>query len=220
METESKPQRRARLAQVQKPALEHRLIRFLRHPLTVLFVGTVITSMAVPWLNTQSARARQIEDARQQKAMEILKGATADNARLNSVRSAFRVFEEEGGLTGSAELVEARRGELRKRVYDSYGEFEQSAWWWYWGIGREAELFGWLAKPDIAEFQKLAKQYQDNLSEASTLVQKPWRRYLSELKESPSEKEQPVVPQIETALGVKQAQRDELCARMVRLFLK
>lgn len=176
--------------------------------------------MAVPWLNTRSARARQVEEARQQKAMEILKGARDDNARLNIVRSAFQVFEKEGGLSGSAEVMEARRAELRKRVYDGYGEFEQGAWWWYWGIGREAELFGWLPAGDIASFRGLAKAYQENLEESSNLVQTPWRRYLSDVKETAAEKKQPLMPTIEGPLGKKQAERDELCARMVRLFLK
>jgi hypothetical protein len=219
MESEPRPARRARIEKKEKPK-SHWLPEALRHPLTVLFIGTVITSMAVPWLNARSARARQIEDARQQKALEILKGTTDDNARLNAVRSAFQVFEREGGLTGQAETIEARRAELRKRVYDGYGEFEQSAWWWYWNIGREAELFGWLPPGDIAEFRRLAQLYQDNLFECSNLVQAPWKKYLSDTKETATERKSALMPTIETPLGKKQAERDELCARMVRLFLK
>ncbi len=219
MEPETSPNRRPRIARASTKR-KHWLPDSLRHPLTVLFAGTVISSMAIPWLNARSARARQVEEARQLKAMEILRGAIADNTRLNSVRSAFNVFEKEGGLTGNPELVEERRAELRKRVYDSYGEFEQTAWWWYWGVAREAELFGWLPATDIATFRAVAQQYQDNLYECSAFVQRPWQRYLSEAKESPAEKKQPLMPAMESTLGKKQAERDLLCARMVRLFLK
>jgi hypothetical protein len=196
------------------------MLEFLRHPLTVLFVGTVISSLAIPWLNARSSRAQQIEVSQQQKALEILKNASLDNARLNSLRSAFNVFEKEGGLTGSADLVEERRTELRKRVYETYEEFEQSAWWWYWEIGREAELFGWLPKSAIPEFHALGKQYQDNLYECSVLIQRPWKRYLSDVNETASEKKQALMPSLEASLGSSQAQRDEICAKMVRLFLK
>lgn len=192
----------------------------LRHPLTVLLIGTIISSLAIPWLNARSTRARQIEEARQTKAMEILKGIGADNVRLNAVRSAFDVFEKEGGLAGNPVLTEERRVELRKRVYDSYGNFEQTAWWWYWEIGREAELFGWLPKSDIASFQALARRYQDNLFQSSTSIQKPWKRYLSETKESSAEKKTPLMPAVETELGRKQAERDQLGAEMIRLFLR
>lgn len=219
MEQDSIPQRRPRISRTPAPKA-HGLLTFLRHPLTILFAGTVISSFAIPWLNTRSAQARQIEESRQAKAMEILKEVSADNVRLNLVSSAFLMFEKEGGLTGSADVVEERRTELRKRVYEGYEAFEQSAWWWYWSIGREAELFGWLNAADTAEYRKLAKQYQDNLFESAKFVQLPWKRYLSEVKESASEKKQPLVPSIEPSLGKKQAERDELAARMVRLFIK
>lgn len=219
MEPDSPPPRRPRISRTPAPTANG-LLRFLRHPLTVLFAGTVISSLAIPWLNTRSAQARQVEEARQAKAMEILKSVGADNARLNSVNSAFLMFEKEGGLTGSAELVEERRTELRKRVYEGYEAFEQSAWWWYWGIGREAELFGWLSAADTAEYRRLAKLYQDNLFESSKFIQLPWKRYLSEVKESAAEKKHLLIPTIEPTLGKKQAERDELAARMVRLFIK
>jgi|GEM_PF-1413478 len=196
------------------------MLKTLRHPLTILLIGTIISSLAIPWLNARSTRARQIQDARQAKAMEIIKSIGADNVRLNSVRSAFDVFEKEGGLAGGNALIEERRLELRKRVYDSYGDFEQTAWWWYWEIGRESELFGWLPEADISSFQALAKRYQENLYQSTTSIQKPWRRYLSEVKESTSEKKIPLMPIIETELGRKQAERDELGAAMVRLFIK
>ncbi len=219
MEPDPKPHRRPRIAKNLNPT-PHWVIMLLRHPLMVLFAGTIISSIGIPWLNTRSAQARQVEESRQTKALEILKDSTNDNARLNSIGSAFGMFEKEGALTGSTELIEERRSELRKRVYEGYEAFEQSAWWWYWGIGREAELFGWLSPAEIAAYRQLAKQYQDNLYESSKLIQIPWRSYLAEVKESPTEKKQPLMPTIETSLGKKQAERDELAARMVRMFIK
>jgi hypothetical protein len=218
METKKRNLRRVAPSKA-KPSTFQLLLGFLRHPLTVLCIGTVITTLAVPWLNARSSVARQIAEARQAKALEVLKGVGSDNVRLNLVRSAFQVFEKEGGLTGTPEIIEQRRAELRKRVYDGYGEFEQTAWWWYWEIAREAELFGWLSPSKAAEFRQLAKQYSTNLSESVALVQIPWNRYLAESKETPAAKKQALMPTLEDSLGKKQAERDALADQMVRLFL-
>ena len=218
MEPTNRPVRRPRPTK-PKPKAVHWLLEFLRHPLTVLCIGTVITTLAVPWLNARSSVARQVSEARQTKALEVLKGVGSDNVRINLVRSAFNVFEREGGLSGTPEIVEQRRTELRKRVYDGYGEFEQTAWWWYWEIAREAELFGWLTPAKAAEFRGLAKQYEQNLYDSMALVQIPWKRYLAETKETVAEKRQPLMPGLDQSLGGKQAERDALADRMVRLFL-
>ncbi len=219
METKNRNLRRVTPSK-PKPSTMQLILGFLRHPLTVLCIGTVITTLAVPWLNARSSVATQIAQARQAKAMEVLKGVGSDNVRLNLVRSAFNVFEKEGGLSGTPEIIEQRRTELRKRVYDGYGQFEQTAWWWYWEIAREAELFGWLSAENAAEFRQLAKQYADNLYQSIALVQIPWGRYLAESKETQAAKKQPLMPGLEDALGKKQAERDALADQMVRLFLK
>jgi hypothetical protein len=220
VETEPAINRRRARRTPPKPSRFEWILKALRHPLTVLLMGTIITSLAIPWLNARSARARQIQEAQQAKAMEIIKSIGADNVRLNAVRSAFDVFEKEGGLTGGPALIEERRVELRKRVYDSYGDFEQTAWWWYGEIGREAELFGWLPKSDMSTFQTLATHYQENLLQSAAAIQKPWKRYLSQVNENTTDKKTPMMPAIESELGHKQAERDQLGAAMVRLFIK
>jgi hypothetical protein len=208
--------RRQRIARAEKK--KNLIAEAMRHPLILLMLGSILTSIIIPWLNARSARVEQVQLARADKAKEILKSVSADNARVNLMRAAFDTFEKEGGLVASIQLEE-RRTELRKRVYDGYNEFESTAWWWYWEIAREAEIFGWLSSGDLERLKKFCVEYQQNLEAVSKSIQRPWRRYLSEIKENASDKKLTVMPEVSSELGALQSKREAICKAMVQLFL-
>jgi len=185
----------------------------LRHPLMLLLAGTLLSSLIIPWINGRSARVERRQNGRQQKAVEVLRAAGQDTRRLNALRSAFDNYERDVGTASVAE----RRTELRRRVYELYGEFDGEAWWWYRAALREADVFDWLSGAEQQRMRELADGYEANLLKATgKILEGPWQRYLS--KEAGAADGEPVMPALNKQLGELQAQRDELTEKMVRVF--
>jgi hypothetical protein len=145
--------------------------------------------------------------------VEVLRAAGQDTRRLNALRSAFENYERD---TGTASVAE-RRAELRRRVYELYGEFDGDAWWWYRAALREADVFDWLTAPEQQRMRELADGYESNLLKATRVIlDGPWQRYLG--RQAGAADGEPVMPGLNKQLGELQAQRDVLTERMVRVF--
>lgn len=212
MPDESRP-RRTRTAAPPAPRLVPWWREILRHPLTLLLAGTLLSSLIIPWINGRSARVERRQNGRQTKAVEILRAAGQDTRRLNALRASFENYERD---TGTASVAD-RRAELRQRVYELYGEFDGDAWWWYRAALREADVFDWLTVPEQQQMRELADAYEANLLKATrSILDGPWQRYLG--KQAGAADGTPVMPALNRQLGELQAQRDVVTERMVRVF--
>ena len=156
-----------------------RFLSFIRHPLTVLVVGAVVTSILVPILSDRVNREKLLRERRLNIAMEIIKDNVETNRRLNSMVTALELFQKDNSGP-SARVVDyrAEQKELRGKIDQAYLEFDSQAWWWYSEIYSEAVVVNIISSRDLNELSRIRHEYGENLGESTRTLDGLWNPFL------------------------------------------
>jgi hypothetical protein len=152
-----------------------------RHPLMVssvaLLLGTVLTSLVVPWVTYQ----RTIREKRLEKALELLVHNAEVNQRLNTLLTTLEIFHNDNSGV-AARLVDYKEEQrtLRRVMMDRYLEFDASAWWWYGRARSEAAILRLTSSAEVKRIDDLAKAYESNLVSSTGTLNELWNRFLRE----------------------------------------
>ena len=110
----------------------------LRHPLTVLLTGTLLTYLLLPVISARLNRSRLLTEARLNRALEIISRSSEVEREINSLQTVLDTFHKDN-LSGLS-LQENRQSEqmrLRSEVQQRYLAFDNKAWWWYGNLHDE-----------------------------------------------------------------------------------
>ena len=66
-----------------------------KHPLTILLIGGVLSYLLVPWIREKSSHKRLLQEQRVDRACDVLKQGLIDDQQLNSIQTAFEIFNKE-----------------------------------------------------------------------------------------------------------------------------
>src|SRR5262245_49945760 len=89
-----------------------------RHPITILLVGAIISSLLIPSISHVIAERRENDLARRQKAAEILKAASKIDRQVHLIATAFENFEQDvTAYQLKDDEFKWEQKELRKQIY-------------------------------------------------------------------------------------------------------
>ena len=142
----------------------------------LLLLGTLLGSVLIPYMSSQSAHAREIEEVRSQRALAALHENYEVDRRLNLLLTTFGTFWSETDETNR----EARRPELRAKIYSLYEEFDRTGWWWFGEAWQTARILGLLDPNEVQEARKLSDEYRDSLREFTAALDPVWRMSLAQ----------------------------------------
>src|SRR5437588_12753899 len=103
------------------PSTKQNISGFLKHPLLITVIGTVVASAIIPGIvgrsNARAVRAK----ARIDQAIEVMNASNTVDMHLHKMKTAFEAFEKDA-LTASPEDYQKRRDELRTRIYSIHSD--------------------------------------------------------------------------------------------------
>lgn len=150
--------------------------RILKHPLFLLILGTLLGSVLIPFITSQAAHAREVEEVRSQRALSALQENYQVEERLNVLLTTFGTFWSETDDTNR----EARRPELRTKIYSVYEEFDRTGWWWFDEAWQTARILSLLSPSETQEAQKLSDDYRASLRTFTEAMDPVWKMSLAQ----------------------------------------
>jgi hypothetical protein len=61
----------------------------------LLLIGSVLSYLLIPWISEKSSHRRLLQERRVDKACDVLKQGLTDDEQLNSIMTAFEIFNKE-----------------------------------------------------------------------------------------------------------------------------
>ena len=195
-----------------------RLDPFLRHPLTLSLIGTLLGSLLIPWIVGRSSKQAALADTRVKQAMQVMATSNGVDATINKIKTAFESFEKDALSVEQQDEFVRRREDLRKRVYELYSDFDSSGWWWARNIYDQAHILHLIPPARLDKMNEYMGQYNNNLVETAHTIDIPWQAYLGTdtITHGPGAKE--IMPSLDKRLRNLQQQRDEIAGNMAALF--
>lgn len=195
-----------------------RLDPFLRHPLTLSLIGTLLGSLLVPWIVGRSSKQAALADTRVKQAIQVMATSNGVDTTINKIKTAFESFEKDALSVEQQDEFVRRREDLRKRVYELYSDFDSSGWWWARNIYDQAHILHLIPPARLDKMNEYMGQYNNNLVETAHTIDIPWQAYLGTdtITHGPGARE--IMPSLDKRLRNLQQQRDEIAGNMAALF--
>jgi hypothetical protein len=126
-----------------------RTIEALRHPLGLLILGSALSSLLIPWISSRSTEAKLLQEARLTRALEVGTHNRDFDSKLNGLLTYMEMFHTQNVRMKlkPAELKEAQTA-FRNKYTERYLALNETAWWWYGDITREAYLLRLTSEKD------------------------------------------------------------------------
>jgi hypothetical protein len=191
---------------------------FLRHPLTLSLIGTLLGSLLIPWIVGRSSKQAALADTRVKEAIQVMATSNGVDATVNKIKTAFESFEKDALSVEQQDEFLRRREDLRKRVYELYSDFDSTGWWWARNIYDQAHILHLIPSARLDKMNEYMGQYNNNLVETAHTIDIPWQAYLGTdtITHGPGSKE--LMPSLDKRLRDLQHQRDEIAGNMAALF--
>ena len=195
-----------------------RLDPFLRHPLTLSLIGTLLGSLLIPWIVGRSSKQAALADTRVKQAIQVMATSNGVDATINKIKTAFESFEKDALPVEQQDEFLRRREDLSKRVYELYSDFDSTGWWWARNIYDQAHILHLIPLARLDKMNENMGQYNNNLVETAHTIDIPWQAYLGTdaITHGPGAKE--IMPSLDKRLRNLQQQRDQIAGNMARLF--
>jgi hypothetical protein len=145
-----------------------KLVVFMGPPFPLLLVGTVLSYLFIPWISSRSTHRSLLQEERVKQATEILDQSLLVDKQLNSIRTAFELFEK--AAVSEPSQYKMAEAQLNSRFYDLYSEFNRHAWWWDHNLPVEARLLD-LPPGSEARIGTLHEEYVTNLMDSTHEVE-------------------------------------------------
>ena len=200
------------------PPTKQKIDQFLRHPLTLSIIGTLLGSLLIPWIVGRSSKEAALADTRVKQAIQVMATSNGVDATINKIKTAFEGFEKDALSIEEQDEFLRRREDLRRRVYDLYSDFDSTAWWWPRNIYDQARILHLISPARLDKLNDYIGQYNNNLVETAHTIDIPWQAYLGTdaIRHGPGAKE--VMPSLDKRLRNLQQQRGEIAGSMAALF--
>jgi hypothetical protein len=156
------------------------LTEALKHPLFLLIVGALITSLLIPYLNDQFNRTRVRQETSLRKVLEIGLHNTEFNSELNTLKTMMQSFHSQNVRLQLQpdELKEAQRN-FRDDFNARYLALDEKAWYWYWDLGREAEVLNLISPNKLQMLDADLNKYGANVTKSIEAMRPLWRALTS-----------------------------------------
>jgi len=149
----------------------------LRHPLFLLIMATVLTTIIVPKISYRL----KLKETRLKKALEIIEQSTEVNRRLNALLTTLEMFHKDNsGVAARLSDYKEEQKKLREIMMERYLEFDKVAWYWYSNVYTEAHLLGFVSVKELHIIGELVYRYEAKLIESTHSLDNLWNIFLRE----------------------------------------
>jgi hypothetical protein len=190
---------------------------WLRHPLTVLIFGSVLSATVIPWISARLNDRQLINDARLQLCKDILQKSMQNNQMLNSMNTSVNLFLKAKSFAVSAATAQREQDAELSKIDEQYHEFDKVAWWWYPGLPTEAKLLRIEVNPN-ADLQQQLKLYNEKLVAATDVLNGIWDLCVRQTCKASDPGVQIKLHEADGKLRNLQTERDTVTGRLVNLF--
>jgi hypothetical protein len=156
------------------------VIDSLGHPLTLLFLGGLLTYIIAPIVVGKINERKLLQETKQKKAMEIWSHNTEFNSKLNALKTQLQSYHSQNVRLqlDPPELKEAQK-EFRRDFNRRYLELDEMAWWWYRTVQREANSSALVPRNQLPRVNADLDKYGENVNTSIGLLRPMWRALTS-----------------------------------------
>lgn len=153
---------------------------FLRHPLLLLVVGTIIGSILIPYFSERATKKKVLQEARLRKAVDIVDTNTRTVSQLNSLSTRVAMFHENNvRLKPSPVELRTLRDKLIEDMDARYLEFEKIGWWWYRDLNDEAIILNIVPSNGSDQLREHINSYGQNMLDTTNALKTLWHPCIS-----------------------------------------
>jgi hypothetical protein len=194
-------------------------LKILRHPLTVLLLGTALSSLLIPYFSGRIDNEKLIREARLKKAMEIIGDNTETERNLNKLLTTLEVFHKDNsGPAARLTDYKKEQKELRRIMIERYLEFDKQAWWWYSQINVEAKILDIASPQELERLHQISNEYGENLKTSTAAVDDLWNAFLRETYKPSDPRNAELMKQTRSKLDGLSQKRSTLVMESAQIF--
>jgi hypothetical protein len=177
------------------------LFKSLFIPLVLLCSGSALSALVIPGIISDSSEIESLHEARLKKAIDFGDRNEDFVSKLNVLKTLMETFNNQNVRmkTSPKELRESQ-SQFRKEYTEKYLALDSSAWWWYWDVGREAQIFSLLSPAELQLLHKEIFEYGDSVLASKNAVEPLWK-YLSSRSYTLSPEAQQKISDLTAAMG-------------------
>ena len=151
------------------------ILDFLKHPLLLLIVGSIVGSILIPRISEQASHTKALQDARLRKAVEIIDNNTRTISQLNALRTRLGMFHSDNvRLKPASAKLKEWQDKLGADMNDRYLEFEKTGWWWYRDLNDEAVVLEIVPPTGSDKLRKDVNAYHTNILDTVKALNEMW----------------------------------------------
>ncbi len=154
-------------------------LRVLATALLVPLIIVILSNYFIPSIIEKSNKREALRAARLKKSLDVGDHNKDFTTQLHRLKTMMQMFN---GLNIRRKLSEAQlRGAqdaFQKEYTNQYLALDETAWWWYGELQRDAETYDLLSPDEEKKLVELTQKYGDNVTAAVGTVGPLWS-YLS-----------------------------------------
>lgn len=165
------------------PGVKSFLGSFLGAAATALLIPTLLLFLStyfIPQMIEASNKTEALRVSRLKKALDIGEGNKEFKSRLNVLKTRMQSFigqNTRGHLSG-AQFREAQKN-FQQSYTSDYLELDRMAWWWYWDLEREAQIFDLLSWEELKTLHDVLLKYAENIETSVKAISPLWEHLSS-----------------------------------------
>lgn len=135
----------------------------------------LFSNFVIPNIIEKSNKAEALRTSRLQKALDI-RGHNEDfTIKLHRLKTMMQTFNKQNVRCrlSRAQLAE-NQNTFQKEYTERYLTLDEKAWWWYWGLERDAEVYKLLSPGESKKLVEILKQYGDATAASVGAIDPVW----------------------------------------------
>jgi hypothetical protein len=158
--------------------MEQKTTSWVQTGLTALLIPLLLalfSSYCLPRIVEKSNRRELSRTERLKKAFDFGERNKEMNSRLNAMKTRMHGFNAQN-VRGRFSMTQFRETQklFQQQHTSDYLELDRNAWWWYWDLEREAQVFDLLSAAELKVFHNLLLKYGSNMAQSVGAISPTW----------------------------------------------
>ena len=147
----------------------------LKHPFFLLVVGSIIGSFLIPRISEETGKKRALQQARLQKAVEIVETNNKSVSQLNSLLTRAKTFDENNPrMQPSADKLRELQEKLVEDMDNRWLEWEKTGWGWYRTLNDQAVILEIVPPTGSDKLREDVNRYGANMLSTTNAIKAFW----------------------------------------------
>jgi hypothetical protein len=164
---------------MEKDSLFRSIIGALVFPSVLLCLGSVLSAIVIPGIVSDSSEIESLHEARLKTALNVGDRNEDFVSKLNVLKTFMLTFHEQNvRMKAPPTKLRDEQEHFRKEYTERYLALDSTAWWWYWDVEREAQIFNWLSPAELQSLHNELTEYGNSVIASKSAIEPLWK-YLS-----------------------------------------